>query len=116
MPILGVGLGQEIIELAYGAKLYKQKVGHNGCNIPVRNLANNKIEITSQNDQYAVDIESLKKTALKPTHQNVIDGIIAGVADLDNKVIAVQYNPAPTGDDDYVFDRFVKLMGGKKNA
>ena len=116
MPILGVGLGQEIIELAYGAKLYKQKVGHNGCNIPVRNLKTNRIEITSQNDQYAVDIESLKKTALKPTHQNVIDGIIAGVADLDNKVIAVQYNPAPTGDDDYVFDRFVKLMGGKKNA
>ena len=116
MPILGVGLGQEIIELAYGAKLYKQHVGHNGCNIPVRNLANNKIEITSQNDQYAVDIESLKKTKLKPTHQNVIDGIITGVEDLDNKVIAVQYNPAPTGDSDFVFERFIKLMGGKKNA
>ena len=116
MPILGVGLGQEIIELAYGAKLYKQKVGHNGCNIPVRNLKTNKIEITSQNDQYAVDIESLKKTDLKPTHQNVIDGIIAGVEDSKNKVIAVQYNPAPTGDDDYVFARFIKLIGGKKNA
>ena len=116
MPILGVGLGQEIIELAYGAKLYKQKVGHNGCNIPVRNLKTNKIEITSQNDQYAVDIESLKKTDLKPTHQNVIDGILVGVEDTKNKVIAVQYNPAPTGNDDYVFERFVKLLGGKKNA
>ena len=116
MPILGVGLGQEIIELAYGAKLYKQKVGHNGCNIPVRNLKNNKIEITSQNDQYAVDIESLKKTDLKPTHQNVIDGIITGVEDEKNKVIAVQFNPASTGDDDYVFLRFIKLLGGKKNA
>lgn len=116
MPILGVGLGQEIIELAYGAKLYKQHVGHNGGNIPVRNLKNNKIEITSQNDQYAVDIESLKKTKLKATHQNVIDGIITGVEDLANKVIAVQYNPAPTDDEDYVFKRFVKLMGGKKNA
>ncbi len=51
MPILGVGLGQEVIELAYGAKLYKQHVGHNGCNIPVRNLETNRIEITSQNDQ-----------------------------------------------------------------
>ena len=116
MPILGVGLGQEIIELAYGAKLYKQKVGHNGCNIPVRNLKTNKIEITSQNDQYAVDIESLKKTSLKPTHQNVIDGIITGVEDTKNKVIAVQYNPQPTGDDDYVFERFIKMIGGKKNA
>ncbi|MCR5349765.1 MAG: carbamoyl phosphate synthase small subunit [Acholeplasmatales bacterium] len=116
MPILGVGLGQEIIELAYGAKLYKQKVGHNGCNIPVRNLKTNKIEITSQNDQYAVDVESLKKTELKPTHQNVIDGIITGVEDSKNKVIAVQFNPAPTSDDEYVFKRFINLIGGKKNA
>lgn len=116
MPILGVGLGQEIIELAYGAKLFKQKVGHNGCNIPVRNLKTNKIEITSQNDQYAVDEKSLKDTGLKATHQNVIDGIITGVEDSKNKVIAVQYNPAPTFDDDYVFKRFIKLMGGKKNA
>ena len=116
MPILGVGLGQEIIELAYGAKLYKQKIGHNGCNIPVRNLKTNKIEITSQNDQYAVDAESLKSTGLTATHQNVIDGIITGVEDKKSKVIAVQYNPAPTGDDDFVFARFIKLMGGKKNA
>ncbi len=115
MPILGVGLGQEIIELAYGAKLYKQHVGHNGCNIPVRNLKTKRIEITSQNDQYAVDAESLKKTDLKPTHQNVIDGIITGVEDVKNKVIAVQYNPSPS-DSDYVFKRFVDLLGGKKNA
>ena len=115
IPILGIGLGQEIIELAYGAKLYKQKIGHNGCNIPVRNLKTNKIEITSQNDQYAVDIESLKKTTLVPTHQNVIDGIITGVEDQKNKVIAVQYNPSPT-DSDFAFKRFVDLMGGKKNA
>jgi carbamoyl-phosphate synthase small subunit len=116
MPILGVGLGQEIIELAYGAKLVKQHVGHNGSNIPVRNLKTNKIEITSQNDQYAVDEKSLKNTSLKPTHQNVIDGIITGVEDKANKVIAVQYNPQPTDDEDYVFKRFIKLMGGKKNA
>ena len=76
----------------------------------------NKIEITSQNDQYAVDIESLKNTDLKPTHQNVIDGIIAGVEDKKNKVIAVQYNPSPSDSDDYVFRRFINLLGGKKNA
>ena len=116
MPILGVGLGQEIIELAYGAKLYKQKIGHNGCNIPVRNLKTNKIEITSQNDQYAVDSKSLENTELKATHQNVIDGIITGVEDKKNNVIAVQFNPAPTTDEEYVFKKFIKLMGGKKNA
>ena len=115
LPILGVGLGQEIIELAYGAKLFKQKVGHNGSNYPVRNVKTNKIEITSQNDQYAVEEKSLENTKLKVTHKNVIDGIITGVEDLDNKVIAIQYNPNPC-DNDYVFKRFVDLMGGKKNA
>ena len=113
MPILGIGLGQEVIELAYGAKLYKQHVGHNGANIPVRNLKTNRIEITSQNDQYAVDTESLKKTELTATHQNVIDGIITGVEDLKNNVIAIQYNPNPS-DSDYVFKRFVSLLGGKR--
>ena len=115
MPILGVGLGQEIIELAYGAKLFKQKIGHNGSNIPVRNLKTNRIEITSQNDQYAVDEESLKKTDLKPTHKNVIDGIITGVEDVKNNVIAVQYNPNPA-ESDFVFKRFVDLLGGKNNG
>ena len=115
MPILGVGLGQEIIELAYGAKLFKQKIGHNGSNIPVRNLKTNRIEITSQNDQYAVEEESLKKTDLKPTHKNVIDGIITGVEDVKNNVIAVQYNPNPA-ESDFVFKRFVDLLGGKNNG
>lgn len=120
LPILGVGLGQEIITLAYGAKIYKQKVGHNGCNLPVRNLKTNKIEITNQNDLYAVCAESLKNTTLKITHVNVLDGIPEGIEDLENGVIAIQYNPLPNPEsDEYIFNRFAKLMkqfGGKKNA
>lgn len=120
LPILGVGLGQEIIGLAYGAKVYKQKVGHNGCNLPVRNISTGKIEITNQNDLYALDAESLKGTGLKLTHENVLDGIPEGVEDSKNCVIAVQYNPSSNPEsDDYVFNRFVKLMkkcGGRKNA
>ncbi len=120
LPILGVGLGQEIITLAYGAKIYKQKVGHNGCNLPVRNLKTNKIEITNQNDLYAVCVESLKNTTLKITHVNVLDGIPEGIEDLENGVIAIQYNPLPNPEsDEYIFNRFAKLMkqfGGKKNA
>lgn len=120
LPILGVGLGQEIITLAYGAKIYKQKVGHNGCNLPVRNLKTNKIEITNQNDLYAVCAESLKNTTLKITHVNVLDGIPEGIEDLENGVIAIQYNPLSNPEsDEYIFNRFAKLMkqfGGKKNA
>jgi len=118
LPILGIGLGQEIIALAYGAKLYKQKIGHNGCNLPVRNLKTNKIEITNQNDLYAVDVESLKGTGLTLTHVNIIDNVPEGVEDLKNSVIAIQFNPVEEKDNkDYIFNRFTELMknfGGKQ--
>ncbi len=120
LPILGVGLGQEIIGLAYGAKIYKQKAGHNGCNLPVKNLKTGKIEITNQNDLYALDAQSLKSTGLVLTHQNVLDDVPQGVEDSKNSVIAIQYNPANNFEsEDNVFIRFANLMkkfGGKKNA
>ncbi|MDD6302226.1 MAG: glutamine-hydrolyzing carbamoyl-phosphate synthase small subunit [Bacillales bacterium] len=120
LPCLGVGIGQELIGLAYGTKVYKQKVGHNGSNLPVRNLKNNKIEITSQNDIFALEEESLKNTSLTITHKNLLDNVIEGIEDLDNGVIACQYNPSENmEDEEYIFNRFVKLMnqfGGKKNA
>ena len=55
-PIFGICLGHQIISLAYGAKTYKLKFGHRGGNHPVRNLETGKIEITSQNHSYAVDM------------------------------------------------------------
>lgn len=120
MPILGVGLGQELIGLSYGAKIFKQKAGHNGCNLPVRNLKTNKIEITNQNDQYALDINSLKDTDLVLTHTNLLDNIPEGIEDLKNSVLAVQYNPIADYDNqEFIFNRFIALMkefGGKKNA
>lgn len=118
LPILGVGLGQEIIGLAYDAVIYKQKVGHNGCNLPVRNLKTGKIEITNQNDLYALDVESLKKTGLTVTHVNVLDGLVEGIKDEKNNVLAVQFNPtANKNEDDHIFNQFAKLMkkcGGKR--
>lgn len=70
-PIFGICLGHQIISLAYGAKTYKLKFGHRGGNHSVRNLGTNKIEITSQNHSYAVDMDSLAGTSLTVTHINV---------------------------------------------
>ena len=50
------------LALAYGANTYKLKFGHRGGNHPVKNLLTGKIEITSQNHSYAVDVESLSRT------------------------------------------------------
>lgn len=112
-PIFGICLGHQIISLAYGAKTYKLKFGHRGGNHPVKNLKNDKLEITSQNHSYAVDEESLVATKLKVTHINLLDNTIEGVECVEDKVFSVQYHPesAPGPQDSaYLFDDFMTLM------
>lgn len=113
-PIFGICLGHQIISLAHGAKTYKLKFGHRGGNHPVKNLETDKIEITSQNHSYAVDMESLKATDLVPTHINILDNTIEGVKSKTEKIFSVQYHPesAPgPQDSSYLFDKFIEMMG-----
>ncbi len=117
-PVFGICLGHQIISLAYGAKTYKLKFGHRGGNHPVRNLLTGKIEITSQNHSYAVDRESLEKTALTPTHINLLDQTVEGVKCDRDRVFSVQYHPesAPGPQDSaYLFDRFIGMMEEAKS-
>ena len=119
-PIFGICLGHQMISLAYGAKTYKLKFGHRGGNHPVKNLATGKIEITSQNHSFAVDMDSLKNTKLEATHINLLDNTIEGVECVEDKVFSVQYHPesAPGPQDStYLFEKFTKMMkGGAANA
>ena len=64
------------------------KHGHNGSNMPVRNVKTDKVEITSQNHFYDID---LSNTELKVTHLNVVDNSVEGFVDENNNVIAIQY-------------------------
>lgn len=119
LPIFGICLGHQIIALSYGAKTYKLKFGHRGGNHPVRNLKTNKIEITSQNHSYAVDADSISGTGLEITHINLLDNTVEGIECGKDRVLSVQYHPesAPGPQDStYLFDEFIELMGGKKNA
>ncbi len=120
LPVFGICLGHQIISLACGAKTYKLKFGHRGGNHPVKNLETGKVEITSQNHSYAVDIDSIKDTGLTVTHVNLLDGTVEGVKSDKDNVFSVQYHPesAPGPQDSaYLFDKFIGLMErNKKNA
>ncbi len=61
-PIFGICLGNQILGLALGGRTYKLKFGHRGANQPVKNLITGKVEITSQNHGFAVDMDSLAGT------------------------------------------------------
>jgi len=93
VPIYGICLGHQIIALASGARTYKLPFGHHGVNHPVQDLTTGRIEITSQNHNFAVDKDSLAGLPLEITHINLYDNTIEGLRRTDLPVACVQYHP-----------------------
>jgi len=82
-----------IIGLALGGKTYKLKFGHHGANQPVKDLTTGKIEITTQNHGFAVDMNSLDKNKVEVTHINLNDQTVEGIKHKTLPVFSVQYHP-----------------------
>ena len=114
-PVFGICLGHQVLGLAMGGKTFKLKFGHRGGNHPVKNLATNHVEITSQNHGFAVDPESLPGD-VRVTHVNLYDGTVEGLRHVKKKVFCVQYHPeASPGphDADYLFRQFLDEIEGQ---
>jgi carbamoyl-phosphate synthase small subunit len=111
VPVFGICLGHQLLASALGATTFKLAFGHHGGNHPVKRLATGRVEITSQNHNYAVAEGSLSTAAV--THVNLNDGVIEGIASTDAPVFSVQYHPeAGPGPHDarYLFEEFRLLM------
>ncbi|MBL7114450.1 MAG: glutamine-hydrolyzing carbamoyl-phosphate synthase small subunit [Kiritimatiellae bacterium] len=113
VPLMGICLGHQILGLACGGKTYRLKFGHHGCNHPVMDLRTKKVEITSQNHNFAIDPESLQKDLVEVTHLNLNDQTVEGLAHRREPMFSVQYHPeACPGPHDpyYLFERFREVI------
>ena len=112
-PMFGICLGHQLLGLALGGRTFKLKFGHRGANQPVKNRLSGRVEITSQNHGFAVDLESIPDPAVELTHVNLNDNTLEGLRHPGLRAFSVQYHPeASPGphDADYLFEEFLQMV------
>jgi carbamoyl-phosphate synthase small subunit len=128
VPVFGICLGSQVLARALGLGTYKLRFGHRGGNQPVKDLGTGRVQITSHNHGFAVEMpvgapsqgatttpvrfETAFGTA-EVTHVNLNDGVVEGLRLLGSPAFAVQYHPeAAPGPHDAggLFTAFCELM------
>jgi carbamoyl-phosphate synthase small subunit len=109
IPVFGICLGHQILGLALGGNTEKMRFGHRGGNQPVKNLLQDKVEISAHNHGFAVTLDSVLRGA-EITHINLNDNTVEGLRHVELGAFSVQYHPESSPgphDSLYLFDEFV---------
>ncbi len=117
VPTFAICLGHQLMALAQGFDTYKLKYGHRGINHPVKDLSTNRVYISSQNHGYVVDEKTIDPAVANVSFISMNDGSVEGINYKNGKCFSVQFHPEACGgphDTRFLFDRFMKVMGGGK--
>ncbi|MFG3421575.1 glutamine-hydrolyzing carbamoyl-phosphate synthase small subunit [Micromonospora sp. NPDC049460] len=129
VPLFGICFGSQILGRALGFGTYKLGYGHRGINQPVLDRVTGKVEVTSHNHGFAVEVPGARQGAVVPdqvietefggvqvSHVCLNDNVVEGLRAKDVPAFTVQYHPeaaAGPHDADYLFDRFAELIEGR---
>jgi carbamoyl-phosphate synthase small subunit len=94
VPLLGIGLGHQVLALALGCRIERMKAGHRGVNYPVLDRPSGTSRITAQGHGFVVSAEGLAPSA-EVTHTNLNDGTVEGVRAREAAAWGLQFHPQP---------------------
>lgn len=110
LPVFGVSLGAQVLNLALGGTIAKMNNGHRGANHPVKDIARNRIYVTSQNHGYTIDALGNAEA----THVNLNDKTVEGFRNVELSAMGVQFLPeAYPEDSNNLFADFLKTIEKK---
>ncbi|MEG2204925.1 MAG: carbamoyl phosphate synthase small subunit, partial [Oscillospiraceae bacterium] len=118
LPMMGVGLGHQLLALAMGAKTRKMRYGHRGSNQPVTDLARGQTAVTHQNHGYTVEVRSIDPAVAVMSHLNANEASCEGLRYLKIPAFGVQFYPETIGQGGIpsLFDDFLQMMEQQKEV